>query len=63
MSAQLIQLLTEKEAREMMGISRPTIYRWKKTLPNFPKQINLGPRAIRYELADILSFIEHRKGA
>lgn len=59
---QLNQLLTEKEAREMMGVSRPTLYRWRKNLNGFPKPIHLGPRAIRYELAAILLFIEQRKG-
>ncbi|MFM5230820.1 helix-turn-helix transcriptional regulator [Aeromonas media] len=61
MTALSTQLITEQAACELLGISRPTIYRWRKDLKGFPKPIHLGPRAIRYELAVLLSFIEQRK--
>ncbi|UNP89645.1 helix-turn-helix domain-containing protein [Aeromonas encheleia] len=51
-------LLTDKETAVEFGISRPTLWRWRKTVPNFPQPIKVGPRAVRYRRADIVAFIE-----
>lgn len=37
-------ILRPEEAAEFLGISRPTLYRWAKELPDFPAQVKLGPR-------------------
>ncbi|MNG81186.1 Prophage CP4-57 regulatory protein (AlpA) [compost metagenome] len=50
-------LLTDKEAAAEFGISRPTLWRWRKNVPNFPQPISIGPRAVRYRRADIEAFI------
>lgn len=50
-------LLTDKEAAAEFGISRPTLWRWRKTVPNFPSPVRIGPRAVRYRRADIEAFI------
>ncbi len=50
-------LLTDKEAAAEFRISRPTLWRWRKTVPNFPSPVRIGPRAVRYRRADIEAFI------
>jgi predicted DNA-binding transcriptional regulator AlpA len=61
MNNQPAQLITETETFTLLKVSRATVRRWSKNLPNFPKPIKLGPFAIRYELAAILAFIEDQK--
>lgn len=50
-------LLDDKETAAEFGISRPTLWRWRKSIPNFPQPIRIGPRAVRYRRADIEAFI------
>lgn len=51
-------LLTDKEFAAELGVSRPTLWRWRKTIPNFPQPIRVGPRAVRYRRADLVAFVE-----
>lgn len=50
-------LLTDIEAAALFGVSRPTLWRWRKDVPNFPSPVRIGPRAVRYRRADIEAFI------
>ncbi|WP_429108597.1 helix-turn-helix transcriptional regulator [Aeromonas media] len=51
------KLISEARLRVMLEISRATVYRWRKSNPNFPKAVHIGPRAIRFNLADVEAFI------
>ncbi|MGY3857911.1 helix-turn-helix transcriptional regulator [Aeromonas intestinalis] len=51
-------LLTDKELAAELNVSRPTLWRWRKKVPNFPQPIKIGPRAVRYRRTDIIAFIE-----
>lgn len=50
-------LLTDHETAALFGISRPTLWRWRKDVPNFPQPVKLGPRAVRYRRSDLDAFI------
>ena len=52
-------LVTPAETAELLGITRSTLYRWRRE-PEFPKAIQLGPQAVRFRVADILAYIDLR---
>lgn len=56
-------LLTDTEAAALFGISRPTLWRWRKDVPNFPQPVKIGPRTVRYRLADIEAYINTLEAA
>lgn len=45
--------MTDKQVAERFGISRVTVWRWRKTDPAFPAPITLSPGCVRWKLADI----------
>ena len=50
------------EAAAILGVSKSTLARWSKNIPNFPQKIQLGGgRAVGYDHAEIIAFIEKRK--
>lgn len=50
-------LLTDIEAAALFGVSRPTLWRWRKDVPSFPQPVKIGPRAVRYRRADLEAYI------
>ena len=63
MTNEITLLMTDKEVAAAMNVSRPTLWRWRKKVPNFPQPIKIGPRAVRYRRADIVAFVETGKAA
>lgn len=58
------RLITVAIACQMLGISRPTIYRWLKDAEMaFPAAIKIGPNSTRFRLSDVESFIRRKMGA
>lgn len=57
MNQPISKLITEASMCELLAISRATVYRWRKGNPNFPKAVHIGPRAVRYHLAEVEAFI------
>ncbi|MDM5122012.1 helix-turn-helix transcriptional regulator [Aeromonas media] len=56
-------LVTEKQVTELASVSRSTIRRWiNDPRVNFPAFIKIGPSAIRWKLAEVLTFIERQGG-
>ncbi|MHC9236614.1 helix-turn-helix transcriptional regulator [Pseudooceanicola sp. 502str34] len=45
--------LTDKQVGERYGVSRVTIWRWKKTDPTFPNPVNLSPGCVRFRISDL----------
>ncbi len=68
MAEQLKQLNTERlitiaHTCAMLGISRPTIYRWLKNADmTFPTAIKIGPNSTRFRLTDVEAFITRKMG-
>ena len=48
-----------REVQELLGVSRPTLYRWLK-LGTFPRPIKIGPQKIAWRRADIVEWIANR---
>lgn len=55
--------LTDNEAAERYHVSRPTIWRWLRTDPQFPKPLKLSPGATRWRLADLERWEQARASA
>ena len=56
---QATQLIDQIELCRKLAISRPTLWRRRKDDPAFPKPLFIGPRAVRFCLADVEAYIEH----
>ncbi|WP_081250399.1 helix-turn-helix transcriptional regulator [Aeromonas veronii] len=57
--SQTAQLIDQNGLCHKLAISRPTLWRRRKDDPAFPKPIFIGPRAVRFCLADVEAYIEH----
>ncbi len=44
---------TSAEVCARFGISQPTLHRWTKNRPGFPKPLRLSSRMVRYDIAAI----------
>jgi prophage regulatory protein len=45
----------------LTGASRPTIWRWSKADPSFPKPFHLSPAITCWDEGEVLEWIEHKK--
>lgn len=52
-----MQLLTDQEAGEFLGVSRQTVWRWLKEIDGFPRPIQLGPQTTRWRKSDLERYI------
>lgn len=50
---QAIIWLTVKQAAVRLAVSVPTVWRWSRERPDFPKPHTLGPNCTRWRLADL----------
>jgi len=50
------RFLSDKQVAERLGVSRPTIWRWVKTVANFPRPVSLSPGTSRWRLSDLLIY-------
>lgn len=55
-----IRLLTEAQVSEELGVTRVTLQRWRKRGMPY---VALGSRMVRYNLFDVLQWLEERKTA
>ncbi len=54
-------LIKMTEAQQMMGVSRPTIYRWlREGRAGMPEPVKIGPNSVRFRLSDIEAFIQRQ---
>lgn len=51
------ELLTEKQAAELMALSVKTLQGWRFTGKG-PRFIKVGTKSVRYQVADILGWID-----
>lgn len=55
-----IRLLTEAQVGEELGVTRITLQRWRKAGMPY---VALGSRLVRYNLFDVMEWLEKRKVA
>jgi len=44
---------SDKQVADRFGITRVTVWRWRKNDPTFPAPIQLSPGCVRFRLADL----------
>ena len=49
------------QAAEMLGVSRATLWRWSKCVPNFPIAFQVGPNAVGWDAAELADFLMSRR--
>ncbi len=57
------KILRPKDAADLLGVSRSTLYHWAKNDPSFPARIQIGPRSTGWFLHELLSWLEARRDA
>lgn len=55
-----VRLLTEAQLMEELGVARLTLQRWRKQGMPY---VALGVRAVRYNLLEVMEWLEGRKTA
>lgn len=55
--------VSDKQVAERYGVTRPTVWRWLKSDPAFPKPISLSPGCTRWKLDEIESWEAARRAA
>lgn len=45
--------LSDAQVAERYGVSRVTVWRWRKTDPTFPQPTTFSPGCVRWKLADL----------
>lgn len=48
--------LRPQQAADLLGISRPTLWRWIKERPDFPKPIRLSSRCTVIDQAELIAW-------
>lgn len=56
-------ILRPEAAAAFLGISRPSLYRWERDNPDFPRRIKLGERVSGWKRADLEAWINARAQA
>jgi prophage regulatory protein len=59
MSASLPRLLSEKELCALIGVSRVTLWQWRRD-GKFPQPVRVGPNTNRWPEPVIAKFLEQR---
>jgi len=60
LSTQSRRLVRTTEAARYLGVSVPTLWRWARERPNFPRPQRLGPRSSRWDLTDVDAWLALR---
>lgn len=55
--------VSDKQVAARYSVTRPTVWRWLKTNPTFPRPISLSPGCTRWKLAEIEAWESARAGA
>lgn len=45
--------LSDKQLADRFSVTRPTVWRWHRTDPSFPRAVSLSPGCTRWRQADI----------
>ncbi|RBO54177.1 AlpA family transcriptional regulator [Rhodovulum sp. BSW8] len=54
--------LSDKDLAARWGVHRPTVWRWAKEQPGFPRVVKLTPGCARWRLSEIEAWEKTRAG-
>ena len=54
------RMLTVRETAEFLGCGKSTLWRWMKTIPDFPPIVRLGIRKRGFKVSDLLAYLERK---
>lgn len=55
--------LSDQDLAKRWGIARPTVWRWHRERPDFPRVVKLTPGCARWRLSDIERWEERCEAA
>lgn len=55
------RLMSPDQAAAFIGVSKPTLWRFRRADPNFPQPLIFGSKTVRYRKSDLLDY-GRRKG-
>ncbi|MFC0201475.1 helix-turn-helix transcriptional regulator [Paracoccus rhizosphaerae] len=55
--------ISDKQVAERYGVARPTVWRWLKADPTFPKPVSLSSGCTRWKLDEIEQWEAARRAA
>ena len=58
----LPSLLTQAHVLALLGVSRPTLWAWRRE-GRFPEALRIGPNSIRWRESDIRAWLANRPAA
>ena len=61
-SANYIEAVRLKDVCQMVGVSRPTVWRWVNSDPSFPKPFKLSPSITAWDKAEVEDWLSAKKG-
>jgi len=56
-----MKLLRPKEAAKKLGVSRQSLWRWCRDIPDFPKPVKLAPGTTAFMESELEKFIRSRQ--
>tara|TARA_B100002003_G_C14154819_1_gene555798 strand:+ start:1439 stop:1648 length:210 start_codon:yes stop_codon:yes gene_type:complete len=56
-------VLTVAQVCEALSISEPTLRRYAKSVPQFPRKVKLGPRRVGFIKGEVEAYIASRREA
>ena len=58
-AAGLPSLLTQAQVLALLGVSRPTLWAWRRE-GHFPEAVRIGPNSIRWRESDVRAWLASR---
>lgn len=56
-----MRFIRSKQLAVVLGVSAPTIWRWRRSDPTFPRPYRLGPNAVGYDEAEVLEWVAAKR--
>ncbi|OOY12014.1 hypothetical protein BMG00_13160 [Thioclava marina] len=61
MSQELARYYTINQVARICGVTRPTVDRWHRDRPDFPRKVLITPGCARFRVSDIEAWLESRE--
>lgn len=58
-----MRIIRTKQAADMLGVSRATLWRWSRAGGTFPLPFQVGPNAVGFDQDELRQWLESRRQA